>query len=82
MNRIRVFLRAPLFAPRIEPHVPAGAMVLDGVLVPSDDDGPSGGMLVRVDGWRSDSGAPLEGATTTLFLPIAKVDHILAIEEG
>jgi hypothetical protein len=72
MKSITVYLRAPLFVPDNGGAAPKHCMVLEGELL---DEGPSGGLLVRVVRWADQRGRQLEHAPTTLLLPMAKIDH-------
>lgn len=75
MGRVRVFLRTELFTTTAG-HVPSGSSVLDGVV---DEQTPSG-WIMRVDAYSDGRGRALEGSPVRLFLPAAKIDHILLIE--
>ncbi len=72
-GRVRVFLRTPLFTTRDHPHLPPGTFVLEGRLGAS---GPAGGLLVAVERCLDEAGRAMEGGAGTLFLPLAKIDHV------
>jgi len=72
MKSVTIYLRAPLFVPANGSVCPKHAMVLGGELVES---ALSGGLTVRVTRWADQKGRALDGAATTLFLPMAKIDH-------
>jgi hypothetical protein len=50
-------------------------MVLEGELLESI---LSGGLTVAVSGWRDQDGRTLKGDASTLFLPMAQIDHVVA----
>ena len=72
MTSITAYLRTPLFVPENDGHAPKQCMVVIGEV---REDGPSGGILIRVKGWADQRGRPLDGAPATLLLPLAKIDH-------
>jgi hypothetical protein len=77
MQSVRVYLRAPLFTTRTDAHLPAKAVVLDGEL----EDRSQGGLTLRVTAWLDHEARPLDGSTLRLFVPMAKVDHVLLPSE-
>lgn len=81
MDRARIFLKTPLFTPgrRGALSVPyARARVLDGAVTEAP-----GGLEVVVTAWWDDDGNPLDDVgPATLILPVAKIDHIAALDEA
>jgi hypothetical protein len=78
LDRLRIYLRAPLFATRKDPHVPPTAVILDGQVVARGD----GALTVRVHAWADVNGLPLPGSGQLVFLPISKIDHAVVLEAG
>ena len=76
MNRVQVFLRAPLFSTRDNGHLPRRAMILDGDVKETGN----GGITISVTGFRSEQGEELAGEAKTLFIPNSKVDHIWMLD--
>lgn len=74
MKSVTIYLRAPLFVPANGGTLPKQAMVLEGELVESP---LSGGLTVAVKAWRDQDGRTLKGEAATLFLPMAKIDHVV-----
>ncbi len=72
MDRVRVFLRSPLFTTREGGHLPRKAMILDG----SIQETSGGGVRLNVRTWSDDQGQELTGEAMTLFIPNSKIDHI------
>ena len=72
MDRVRVFLRSPLFTTRDGGHLPRKAVILDG----SIQETGGGGVQLTVQTWRDDQGQDLTGDSKTLFIPNSKIDHI------
>ena len=81
--RARIYLRQSLFSapPAASPgatnadaagHVPANAAILIGTL--SDQSGF--GLTIIADAYADERGRPLTGATRTLLIPSAKIDHV------
>jgi hypothetical protein len=77
-DRLRIYLRSPLFAVRKSPHLPPTAVILEGQVVARGD----GGLTVRVSAWADEQGQPLPGAGQLIFLPISKIDHAVVLEEA
>jgi len=75
MKSVTIYLRAPLFVPANGGTIPKQAMVLEGELLEST---LSGGLTVAVSGWKDQDGRTLKGDASTLFLPMAKIDHVVA----
>lgn len=73
MERARIFLRTTLFTAGPEPHVPAGASVLDVEVL----DRSAGALVVRLERVYDERGRALGDSTSTLWLPWSKVDHVL-----
>jgi len=78
LDRLRIYLRAPLFATRKDPHVPPTAVILDGQVVARGD----GALTVRVSAWADVNGQPLPGSGQLVVLPVSKIDHAVVLEEG
>lgn len=78
-ERVRVYLRTPLFTTRDHPHLPPGTFVLEGRL---REGGPGGGLVVAVSRCLDEAGRPMEGGAGTLFLPLAKIDHVSFPDAG
>jgi hypothetical protein len=75
--RARVFLRQPLFTfPGSHGHVPANAVVLDGVCTPVEGIG----LKVEVSDYFDEKGRKLEGKSTVLLVSAAKLDHLLILD--
>jgi hypothetical protein len=75
MKSVTVYLRAPLFVPDNGAVAPKHCMVVQGELL---DNAPAGGMLISVTSWADQKGKPLVAPTATLFLPMAKIDHMVS----
>jgi len=74
MEKTTIYLRTSLFSIAGDnPHVPAGIMALTGTVA----DRPSGGIVFRIETALDGRGRSLECASQTLFLPWAKVDHMV-----
>jgi hypothetical protein len=73
MERARIFLRTTLFTAGHEPHVPAGASVLDVEVL----DRGAGALVVRLERVYDERGRLLGEPTATLWLPWSKVDHAM-----
>ena len=74
MQRVTVFLRTSLFSfGGPDAHLPAGVMVVEGLLV----DRVAGGVVLDTDRFLDDRGRELSAAGMKIQLPWAKVDHIL-----
>ncbi len=70
---VTLYLRAPLFVPREGGAAPARAMVLKGHM---HESGHAGGITVTVNAWADQDGRTLDAPGKTLFLPMAKIDHV------
>ena len=76
-ERVRVYLRAPLFSLGREGHLPTGVIILTGSLL---GDG-SGGLRLRAEAYADEKGNTLKGTPRSLIIPIAKVDHLELLED-
>ena len=79
-EEVRVFLRTPLFSAGAHPHVPPGTFILEGRL--REGRGLRGGVVLRVSRCLDETARPLGGGAGTLFLPLAKIDHISFLDAG
>ncbi len=78
MERVTIYLRTSLFSIAGDnPHVPNGVMVLEGEVV----ERPSGGVVIDVAKYLDGRGRETECDAKKLFLPWAKVDHIVLQEK-
>ncbi|MFT5679658.1 MAG: cystathionine beta-lyase family protein involved in aluminum resistance [Myxococcota bacterium] len=78
MDRVVIFLKNALFAEdKKSGHVPAHTMILEGQVTEKT----SGGFIVAVTGYRAGDNKALEGKPCRLFLPNAKIDHMLLLED-
>lgn len=79
MKRVRVFLRTELFAVSGElAVVPDNTTIVDGNVRESS----AGGFIIEVDIWRRSDGRPLQGKAATLYIPTAKIDYVLVLDEA
>lgn len=77
MDRVVIFLKTALFSEdKKSGHVPPHTMILEGQILEQ----PSGGFIVSVTGYRTDSNKSLEGEPRKLFIPGGKVDHMLLLD--
>ncbi len=77
MSQVRVFLRTELFTyDGAEGHVPRGTAIIDG----ATSEGLKGGLTVSATASYDLRGTPLQAAPSNLFLPLAKIDHLLLVE--
>jgi len=76
MDRVRIYLRTPLFTARTGAHLPAGAHVLTGQVRSQEP----GGLVVAVSDYADADGRTLSGFGTVLYLPTAKIDHAELLE--
>ena len=77
MDRVVIYLKTSLFSEdKKEGHVPSSTMILEGNITAQ----PSGGFVVSVTGFRSPSNKSLEGSPCTLYIPGAKIDHMLLLD--
>lgn len=74
MKSVVLYLRAPLFVPDNGGAAPKHAMVLHGTLTESE---LSGGLTIEVTAWADQKGRALSGDAATLFVPMAKIDHVV-----
>jgi len=74
MDNTTLYLRTSLFSIAGDnPHVPNGIMALDGTV----EDRPSGGVVVKIKRAYDGRGRVLVCSPLTVFLPWAKVDHVI-----
>jgi hypothetical protein len=78
MDRVVIYLKNALFSEdKKTGHVPPQTTILEGRVTEQ----PSGGFIVAVTGYRTDLNKPLEGPACRLFIPAAKIDHMLLLED-
>lgn len=74
MDRVRVFLRTALFTVSGEiRHAPEGAVIVEGRV----REILAGGLILEVSVWRREDGRVLDAPAATIYLPSAKIDHVL-----
>lgn len=77
MDRVRVFLRTELFTTGELHPAPAGATIVDGRV----RELLAGGLILEATAFHRADGKTLHGAPCTLYLPSAKIDHVLLLED-
>ncbi len=77
---VTIYLKTPLFTFNRTPdnHVPRGTSAVRGELREREH----GGMTIRVHTYLDGTGKTLDNVPRTLFLPIAKIDHVLLEERS
>jgi hypothetical protein len=74
MERVTIYLRTSLFSISGDnAHLPKGVLTLEGTVV----DRPPGGVVIDVAKYLDERGRELECDPQKLFLPWAKVDHVV-----
>jgi len=76
MDRVRIYLRTPLFTARTGAHLPAGAHVLTGQVRSHEP----GGLVIVVSDYADAEGRAQAGEGTVLYVPTAKIDHAQLLE--
>lgn len=77
MDKVRVFLRTELFTTGELHPAPAAATIIDGRV----REILAGGLILEATSFHRTDGKELTGKPCTLYLPSAKIDHVLLLEE-